>query len=163
MPSSHRGERALAWVGRAQVQPVLRGTIVERQQLVTNVLQAFTGLGVLRFVRGQEFVEGTLRVLARVGHPDRVHLFFRLRLQVLRQFIEHVGGFVDPAALLARRGKHLLHRPPEVHGAVADGYVRIDRESTRLDVQEQFLPVLFAFAKAVLNRSAIFCLLSRPP
>ena len=54
------------------------------------------------------------RYLAQVGlHP---------RLHRLRYSVQHVGGLVHPAALVAGAGPDLVQRLPEAERTIADGY-----------------------------------------
>ena len=63
-------EGALDRVGRAQVLPVLGGEVVEGEQHVAILRQAFDRLVVLRAVDFHESIEGGLGVLPGLGHPD---------------------------------------------------------------------------------------------
>src|SRR6266446_5991519 len=42
------------------------------------------------------------RILLGLGHPDFLQCPLGFRLLALRQFVQHIGGLVDPAALAAR-------------------------------------------------------------
>src|SRR5512132_628354 len=60
--------------------------------------------------------------------------------------VQHVGGLVNPTALVPGAWKDLLDRLPEAEPAVADGQVRRDLEPTPLDVDEELPPALRALA-----------------
>jgi len=93
-------------VRRPQVDPVFGREVVEGQQRVAILRQALSRLGVLALVGGHEQVERLLGIGLRRSHPDLMQLLLGLRLQSLRQLVEHVGRLMNPAALLAR----LSHR-----------------------------------------------------
>jgi hypothetical protein len=50
--------------------------------------------------------------------------FFGPWMQLFVQLIEHIGRFMDPAALMPRSGKHLFKGTPKAQGSVTDGYFR---------------------------------------
>jgi hypothetical protein len=63
-------EGALDRVGRPQMLPVLGGEVVEGEQHVTILRQAFDRLVVLRAVDFRESIEGGLGIPRGLGHPD---------------------------------------------------------------------------------------------
>ena len=87
--------------------------LVEGQQRRFVFGQAFGRLRVFRCIGLEEGIERQVSVLARVCHPDLVQVGFRFRLQILGQLVQHICRLVYPAALLARRAKHLGQRFPE--------------------------------------------------
>jgi hypothetical protein len=48
------------------------------------------------------------RRLSGFGHPDRVQVLLGLGLHALGQLVQHVGGLVDPAALLDQERQCIL-------------------------------------------------------
>ena len=99
---SHRRECRLDRIRRAQVDPVLGGEVVERQQGVTIFVEARRRRRVLSAEGLEEEIERLAGVLPRRGHPDVVQHRFRLGLDALRHLVQHVGCLVDPAALRFR-------------------------------------------------------------
>src|SRR5436305_10435655 len=59
-------------------------------------------------------------------------------------FVQHVGGLVNPTPLVPGARKNLLDGLPEAERAVADRQVGRDLEPTLLDVDEEFSPALCA-------------------
>jgi hypothetical protein len=94
VPQTDGGERAFNRIGRANVTRVLRWKIEERQQHIAVFLQAFHRLFVLRFKGRDEQVESLSRCVLRAGLPDVVQHPFCLGLNILWQFVEHVGRLV---------------------------------------------------------------------
>src|SRR5205085_1161273 len=70
-------------------------------------------------------------------------------LLALWQFVEDVGGLVHPAALLACGRPQLAERFPEAKRAVGDGEFGRDRQTSVLQIEQQFTPILRALARAV--------------
>ena len=68
---------------------------------------------ILSFVGRQEKIESRVGVHATFRHPDLVRTFLAFGLLTFRQFVEHVGGLMHPAALRARGAEHLRQRFPE--------------------------------------------------
>ena len=60
--------------------------------------------------------------------------------------VEHVGGLVNPTALVPGAREDLFDRLPEPERAIADSDVRRNREPTLLDVDEQLTPALRTLA-----------------
>ena len=80
---------------------------------------------------------------------DVLQMRFGLGLDRLGHGIEHIRGFMDPAALHPCLAVNLVQGGPEPHCAVTDGQLGRGLEPPALQVQEQFAPTLGAFAKAV--------------
>src|SRR3954447_15189827 len=72
-----------------------------------------------------------------------------LRLLALRQFVEDVGGLMHPAALLACGRPQLAERLPKAKRAIGDGEFGRDRQTSVLQIEQQFTPILRVFARAV--------------
>ncbi len=119
---------------------MLGGEVVEGEQLLAILDQAGHGLVVLGRVGIDEGVEGRLRRLAGLGHPDRVQLLLGLGLQALGQLVQHVGRLVNPAALRARGTVNLAQRLLEPEIAVADGELRAELETAVPEIDEQLMP-----------------------
>src|SRR3954449_11843777 len=60
--------------------------------------------------------------------------------------VEHVGGFVNPTALVPGAWKDLFDGLPEAESAIADRKIRRDLEPTPLNVDEELAPTLRALA-----------------
>src|SRR5215468_11977600 len=68
--------------------------------------------------------------------------------------VQHVGGLVDPTALVPGAGKDLLDRLPEAERAVANREVGCDLKTTPPDVDEEFAPALGALPHPDMNNAA---------
>ena len=121
------------------VLPVLGGEIVEGEQHVAVLGQAFDRLVVLRAVDFRECIEGGLGVRPGLGHPDVLERPLGFALQTLRQPVEDVGGLVHPAALLARLGPDLGKRLPEAERTVSDREFWPYRKSAPLEIEQECL------------------------
>ena len=156
MPQANRGERRLDRVGGSQVLPVFGREVIERQQLVAILCQAFGRLGVFRLIVFQEGVEGLGCVVPRVGHPDLMDHLLGRRLFVLGQFVQHVGRLVHPATLGFCRRIDFGNRIPETQGTVADRQLRRNRQAATFHIQQQLLPGLSALAMPVGHGDQLF-------
>jgi hypothetical protein len=103
-------ERAFDDVGRSQMLPVLGGEVVEREQRLTILGQAFDGLVVFDAPGFDEGVERGERIFLGLGHPDFLERPLGFRVLALRQLVQDIGGLVDPAALAAGVRPYLLDR-----------------------------------------------------
>lgn len=145
-----RGEGTLDWIGRSDALPMLGREVVEGQQLVPVLFQAFGGLGVFRLVSLDEEVEPLHRIGAGFGLPDVMEHLPGLGLRQLGQVIQDVARLVDPAPLLPRRGEDLLQCGPEAHCPVTDRQFR-RRETAGLEREQHLAPALGGFAHAVVD------------
>src|SRR5690606_38083266 len=127
----------------------------------TVLLEAGRRLGILRFVGRDEQVERLMRFGARRGHPDLVQLLFRVGLHMFGHLVQHVGGLVHPAALLASTRPDLTQRRPEPQRAIRDRKLRLNLQSTLPHIQQQLLPRLFALAITILHRDQFLPAVSR--
>src|SRR5688500_8281032 len=64
------GKRALDWIGGAQVLPMLGGEVIEREQRIAILDEAFDGLFVFEAVGRDERIACGLSVHPGLGHPD---------------------------------------------------------------------------------------------
>ena len=83
------------------------------------------------------------------SNPDVLEMGFRFALKALGQLVEHVGGLVNPTALLAGLAVDLAERRPEAECAVAHGEFRWNLQPPTFEIQEQFQPGLCALPVAV--------------
>ena len=84
-----------------------------------------------------EVIERLVSILARRCQPDFVQLGLRAALHLLGHFVQHIGGFVNPATLFARRRIHLWQRRPEAQRPVRRRQLRIDRQAALLAVEQE--------------------------
>ena len=70
-------------------------------------------------------------------------------LLALRQFVEDIGSLVHPAALLACGRPQLAERLPKAKRAIGDGEFGRDRQTSVLQIEQQFTPILRAFTRTV--------------
>jgi len=68
---------------------MLGGEVIEGQQRIAILGQAFGGFLVLDLVTLDECIERSLSVSLRLGHPDLLQRAFGLGLLALRQLGEH--------------------------------------------------------------------------
>ena len=94
--------------------------------------------------------------------PDIVYRGFGFWLGQRGKAVEHIHGFVLPAALMAGLRKYLIHGSPEPHGTISDGQFR-RIHATVLELDQNLAPALSAFAHAVLNRQKLLFATGRHP
>ncbi len=85
--------------------------VVEGQQSVPVLDQAFCCPRILRLEGLQEQIERGMSVFAGLGLPDVMQHFLGLGLDPFGKGVEHVAGLVHPASLLACLRENLLKRP----------------------------------------------------
>ena len=110
--------------------------VVEGEQRLAVLGQAGHCLLVLGAVFLGEGIHRGLRRGAGFGLPDLAQLGLHRRLHGFRELVEHVGGLVNPASLMARARKDLVKRLPEPHGPIAHGDLGRNPEAARLDVDQ---------------------------
>jgi hypothetical protein len=81
--------------------------------------------------------------VAQVGCDGRDHGFGKP--------VHDIADLVKPAALVTRAGKHLVQGFPEAERAVTNRKFRGDAQAPRLEIDQQFTPVLCAFADTDLK------------
>ena len=116
-----RSEGAFNGVRCADALPVLGWEIVESEQLVAILDQAFGGFGVFRPEGFDEQIEGFVGVLAGLGLPNVMQHFLGLGLGSLGQVIQGIACLMHPAALLAGCWEDFFKCGPEPHGTIASG------------------------------------------
>ena len=81
-------------------------------------------------------------------------IFFAVGCADVGQRVEHVGGLVEPVALVAGLGPHVAHRGPEPERPVTD---REDRRAhaASFQVAQQIRPALLRLAIAVADRDQL--------
>ena len=108
--------------------------VVESLQSIAVLDQAFDRLGVLGAVGLEEEVKGVLGIHSGLGHPDVLEVALGFALYALGQLVEHVGGLVDPAALLAGVAVDLVQGFPEAERDVAGGKLGRRRQAAAFEV-----------------------------
>ena len=93
---------------------------------------------------------------AVLGKPDFAQIPMRVGLNRLRQLVEDVQVLVLPTPLMTRRGERFIQSLPEAKRAVADGDIRRNRQTARLQIDKQFLPALTAFPQPVCKPRSSF-------
>jgi len=130
--------------------------VVEGEQDVSVLLQALDRFGELGSVPFAELLERLQRLALGRGHVHLVEQPLGAGLNLLGHLVQHVGGLVNPAALLARLGEHLGQRRPEAQRAVAHGQPGRFLESATLQVAQRLHPRQLAFALAVVHGHQLF-------
>ena len=126
--------------------PVLGGEVEKGEQRFPILGQAGDRLVVLGVVFVGEHVDRCFGRRAGRRAVNLAKVGLHVDLDREGDLVEHVGGLVNPAALVLGARKGLLDRLPEAERAIADGKVGRDFEPTLLDVDEEFTPVLRALA-----------------
>jgi hypothetical protein len=103
---------------------VVRGVVVEREQLIKIVGDLRDRLGELRPIGGLERLHRRLGVGLVLGAPDLGQGILRPGMSGLRQRGQNIRRLVEPAATLPGLGKHLAQPVPEAQRPVADGQHR---------------------------------------
>src|SRR6516225_6599067 len=106
--------------------------------------QAGDRLVVLGAVLVGEYINGRLGCRAGRRTVNFTKVCLHVDLDREGNFVQHVGGLVNPTPLVPGARKDLLNGLPEAERAVADRQVGRDLEPTLLDVDEEFTPALCA-------------------
>jgi hypothetical protein len=80
------------------------------------------------------------------AYSDDKPLVEAVRVFGAGDLVQHVGGLVNPTALVPGAREDLFDRLPEAERAVADREVRSNLEPTLPDVDEELTPALRTFA-----------------
>src|ERR1019366_6514884 len=126
--------------------PMLGGEVVEGEERIAVLGEAFDGLFVFDAIGCDERIEGVLGGLAGLRHPDALQRERGLALQALWQLVQDLRGFVPPTALRSRLRPPLIARLPEAERPVRHGKLRIDRQTAPLEIEQELLPGLRALA-----------------
>ena len=95
------GERGLDWITGADALPMLGGEVEECHEFLTVFLQAKRRLGIFGLVGLDEQIKGLLGISLGLSLPDIVYRGFGFWLGQRGKAVEHIHGFVLPAALMA--------------------------------------------------------------
>src|SRR3954469_7857686 len=120
--------------------PVLGGEVEEGEQRLPILGQAADRLVVLGAVFVGEHVDRRLgpRAGRRAVYLAKVGLHIELNRE--GDLVQHVGGFVNPTALVPAAWEDLFDCLPEAERAVADREVGRNLEPTLLDVEQELTP-----------------------
>src|ERR1700740_3480908 len=158
---THSRERAFNDVRRTQMFPMLGREVVESEERIAILDEAFDRLLVFDAPDLDEDVERRKRLLLGFRHPDLLQRSLGFRLLALRQLVQHVGGLVHPAALSAGLRPHFLDRLPEAQRAVGDRELGRHRKSAPLQVEQQLFPGLRTLAHTVDQADQLLLALGR--
>src|SRR3954463_14547232 len=136
--------------------PVLGWEVEEGEQRFPILRQAGDRLVVLGAVFVGEHVDRGLgrRTGRRAVNLAKVGLHVELNRE--RNLVQHVGGLVNPTALVPGAREDLFDRLPETERAVADREVRRNLKPTLLDVDEELTPALRTLAHSGLEADEFF-------
>src|SRR3979411_21512 len=126
--------------------PMLGGEVEEGKQSVPVLRQAVDRLVVLAAVFVGEHVDRSLSCRAGRRAVKLTKICLHVDLDREGDFVQHVGGLVNPTPLVPGARKDLLDRLPEAERTITDREVRRDLEPTLLDVDEELTPALRALA-----------------
>jgi len=77
--------------------------------------------------------------------------FLGFRLKALWQFIQNIGGLVNPASLPTRAVIYFAERFPKAQRTISNGQLRGDLQSSSFYVYKHLYPRLFAFFRLPLG------------
>ena len=160
-PVSDGREGAFDRIRRTQVLPMFGREVVEGEQRVPVLLEAFGGLLVFDGIGLVEGVERRLGVLPRFGHPDVLQHALGPGLLALGQLVENVGGLMHPTSLLTGPRPDFADRLPEAERAISDGDLGRHRQTPALEIEQQRAPVVSALARAVDKAEQLLLTLGR--
>jgi hypothetical protein len=133
---------------------MLSREVEEAQQRLGIVADLGGRLGPLDAVVTGERLDRVLGVLAVGRIPDLRQRPARPSVHRLGQGREHVGGLVDPVALLAGGGEHLPQGGPQPQPAIADRHHRRAHAATA-QIPQQLGPRLGRLALSVGHRDQL--------
>jgi hypothetical protein len=154
-------KRLVDLIRRTQVFPELGWEVVEGEERIAILDEAFGRFLVFDAPSLDEGIERPKRILLGFRHPDLLQRALGFRLLALRQLVQHVGGLVHPAALAAGLRPYFLDRLPEAERAVGDREIGRHRKSAPLQVEQQLLPGLRTLAQAVDQTDQLLLALGR--
>ena len=160
-PVSNGREGAFDRIRGAQVFPMFGREVVEGEQRVPVLFQAFGALLVFDGIGLDEGIERRLGVLPRFGHPDVLQHALGLGLLALGQLVENVSGLMHPASLLTGPRPDFADRLPEAERAISDGDLGRHRQTPALEIEQQRAPVVSALARAVDKAEQLLLALRR--
>src|SRR5258707_2928911 len=143
--------------------PVLGREIEEREQSFSIPGQTGDRLVVLVAVFVGEHVDRRLGGRAGRRAVNLTKVCLHVDLDREGDLVQHVGGLMNPTALVPGARKDLLDRLPEAERAVADREVRRDLEPTLLDIDEELTPALRALAHPGLEADELLLALGGCP
>src|ERR1700741_1196438 len=158
---THSRERAFNDVRRTQMFPMLGREVVESEERIAILDEAFDRLLVFDAPDLDEDVERCKRILLGFRHPDLLQRALGFRLLALRQLVQYVGGLVHPAALAAGLRPYFLDRMPEAEGAIGDRELGRHRKPAPLQIEQQFFPGLRTLAHTVDQADQLLLALGR--
>ena len=124
--------------------PVLGGEVEESEQRFPVLGQTGDRLVVLGGVFVGEHIDRRLGRRAGRRAINLAKVDLHVELDGEGDFVQHVGGLVNPTPLVPGARKDLLDRLPEAKRAVADREVWRNLEPTLFDVDEKLAPALGA-------------------
>src|SRR5450755_4964597 len=124
--------------------PVLGGEVEKGEQSISIFGQAGDRLVVFGAVFVGEHVDRRLGGRAGRRSVNLSKVYLHVDLDGEGDLVQHVGGLVNPTALVLGAGKDLIDGLPEAERAVADREIRGDLEPTPLDVDQELAPALRA-------------------
>ena len=122
--------------------PVLGGEVEEGEQSLPVLRQASDRLVVPGAVFVGEHVDRRRGRSAGRRAVNLAEVCLHVDLDREGDLVEHVGGFVNPTALVPGAREDLLDCLPEAERSITDREVRRDLEPTLLDVDEELTPAL---------------------
>jgi len=129
-------------IGCPDLDPVFGRKVVEGQEGVPILCQTFSRLRILGRIGGNKRIDGLVRGVFRLRHPDLMECAFGLGLVRLWQLVQHVGRLVDPTPLSQGGSKDLGEGRPEPQGPIADRQLRVHGEAPVFEIKQKFLPGL---------------------
>ena len=99
------GEGALDRVACTDGLSVFGWEVIEGKQHVVILDQTIGGLVVFGLVLGKKTIEGFLGIVAPLGHPDFSEIRLGSELNRLRELVEDIHRFVNPASDRKSSGK----------------------------------------------------------
>ena len=143
--------------------PVLGREVVEGQQGVAILDEAFDCPGVLRPVFLGEDVDRGLRSRPGLCAVDLPQVNLHGRLNGARDLVQHIGSLVHPTALMASARINLVERLPEAECTVADRDLGRDGEPAPFHLDQELTPALSALTDADLEAHQLLPALGRAP
>src|SRR4051812_3465652 len=131
--------------------PVLGWEVEEGEQRFAILRQASDRLVVLGAVFVGKHVDGGLGRRAGRRAVNLAKVGFHVDLNRESDLVQHVGGLVNPTALVPGAREDLFDCLPEAERAVADREVRRNLKPTLLDVDKELTPALRTLAHSGLE------------
>ena len=129
------------------------GKVIESQQGIPVLFQTLHCFRILVLIAPQEDIKGMFGILACLSHPDLMKFCFGPGLHSFREFVEHIGGLVNPAALVSRLTIDLGQGLPEAQRPITNGDLWPCLQASGLQLLQELQPTCLRLTVSIYDES----------